>query len=153
MDIEFVVPDSNDPKPKPKKAKEPEDRPEGVEGESIKTLVKNLEKLDSTPPPAITLDIEVPNPSKLREPTKDELHLASLDHDDPRVLLQQQFGSLPGVDPERAAAMANSMDGALHNMNVHARRELDLARRKAAREARGGGKLKGGRGKRKRRRR
>ena len=115
---------------------------EGVESESIKTLTENLKRLDESAAPAITLDIEV---SAIRKPTVHETALAELDVDDPRVLLQQQLGVLPGVDPERAARMANSLDGALSNMTVAARRELDLARRQARRAA-SGKKNKGKRG-------
>jgi hypothetical protein len=68
-------------------------------------------------------------------PTPDEVAIYSRPADDPSALLAEEFKKMPGINVSRAASMAMGAEHALHNLNVDARRALDLARRKAMREA------------------
>lgn len=120
MDIEFVV-------PTPKKEKKDEaKKPENASSESASTRPK--------------LEVGVANPNKIVPPTANESKLAAMEPDDPRVLLSQQLSTLPGITGQRGADMAVNADRALRNINIQAQREMELARRKAAREAQGKGK-------------
>jgi hypothetical protein len=113
--------------PTPEPVAETADKTTKVEApidEPVSTLPALEIDLGSAPPP----------PDEIEAATREETAIMALDADDPTALLAGQFGSLPGVNHARAAKMATRTNGALHNLNVRARRDLDLARRQALRE-------------------
>jgi len=147
MDINFVIPTSPKPAPDPNEPKTemgktlkkfletPIELPDGpVSSRGLGDLRSPEEKAADqpklAPATAPKLDVEVPDPDKIVEATAAETQIMAMDATDPRLLLAQEFSRLPGIGISRSAEMAMGVDGALHNLNVGAKRQMDLARRK-----------------------